>query len=432
MQRWPRRILPTDLSPIGTRCIQIIIPDDDDWERAMYAEVATLSQWMRWERDLGKNGKPVADIWLKALETWSHCDGSPSPIQGMEVDDMPLLRVDCDCNVFITCCDGTEKQLLTKDQIDALLRSQPGAGSPTPQPGGGTAQNCGAMSNGGTWTLPHAVNSGDVLTMSGLNGAWKDKRELFWHCPDGWLFWDGSCVQDLNFNGADPLPSVLHMSIIAEIDGTFYDIIGIDGSGNPTPFTVPGGHTNAQLTLQANIDDLTQVDGTVNFCVTAQNNQVVSWSHTFDFRNAPNPFHPLSDSLVTDAAVWTPGIGWVATDQTLPGGSHERVVGIQLDPIAFAMDSIDFVFSRSVGTLDNTTASGQNLVLNTSVVDSVTWGALVSGSPLHYGWNTPTAITSRIAVILGCANNNTGPTFDGSAIIQQCTVRGHGPDPFAV
>jgi len=425
MQRWPRRALPQNLSPVGTRCIQITIPDDDDWERAMYAEVSTLAQWMRWDRDLGKNGKPVSDIWLRALKTWKHCDNSPSPVPGGLIEDFEMpLRVDCDCNVFVTCCDGTEKQILTADQVNAIANGQPGNGAPQPAAGGGCQTYHGMVSASGKYYVPTIVNSGDTVEILNMSGAGTDGIGVRWFCPDGPQFFAGTCVGAPSFDGADPLPGDPHMSLIVNIDGTFHVAQG-------SPFTVPGGVVNGQLFIQVNDGNLLDNSGNYTFDVIVCNNQPAAWTHTFDFTTNPGPFNPLSDSLVTNAAVWVPGDGWKWTDQTLPGGSHERIVGIQLDPIAFNMDSIDFQFKRVMGTIDSTATSGQNLVLNTSVVNSIIWSALTSGDPLHYIWNTPTVITSRIAVQMGCANNNTGPTFDGSVFIPRCTINGHGTNPFA-
>ena len=76
MQRQNPRQLPENKNPTGTRCIHIEIPDDDDWERAAFSELTRLAQWFLWERNEGKDGKPVADKWASALESWRHmcCD----------------------------------------------------------------------------------------------------------------------------------------------------------------------------------------------------------------------------------------------------------------------------------------------------------------------------------------------------------------------
>jgi len=308
MQRWPTRALPTNLSPVGTRCIQITIPDDDDWERAMYAEVSTLAQWMRWQRDLGHNGKPVADIWLKALKTWQHCDGSPSPVHGMEQEDFMPLRVDCDCNVWITCCDGTEKQLLTADQVEKLLAGQPGGGSPQPAPGGGCQQYPAQLLANGRWLVPTVVSTGDTIEIGSAVGATNDGAELIWHCPDGKQFFAGACVASGGLDGSDPLPTVEHMRLIANIDGSYYDAM----SG---PITVGAGVSNAQVYIQVNDSDLTDNTGQVQFVVTACNNQLGTFAHHFSLQTTDGGFTALSDG--STFATWLAANGWIQANDTL-------------------------------------------------------------------------------------------------------------------
>src|SRR6266700_4048397 len=83
-------------------------------------------------------------------------------------DEMAQIRVDCDCNVLVMCCDGTEVQLMTsKNSV-----SQPAAGSKVPAGGGGTAEYCGRINDNETWLLPVNVSAGHTLLFSDLAGAW--------------------------------------------------------------------------------------------------------------------------------------------------------------------------------------------------------------------------------------------------------------------
>lgn len=402
---------------------------DGKWLPYILGALFPLTASRTWETDDADIRREALDL-LAQIASAKACQVPDN--SGIEVDDCEMkfrmcggkLQV-CDCGTWvdIPSCD---------DNPGGFEPTQPGAGAPQPPAGGGKAYYCGALSGPSEYIIPTLMSSGDTLLFSLLAGAWHGSDDLFWFCPDGYVFVDGVCGDVPPRGSPDPVPGARHMSIIAYIDGTPYDVLGIDPSTQaPTTFTIPSGHTNAQVVLTGNIDDNAKIRGEVTFCVNVVNNAAARWTHEFDFVSSTGPWVPLSDSIVTDGAVWIPGTGWSYKDQILPGGAYERIVGIQLDPIIFSMDSIDFVYSRVLGTRDSTATSGQNLVLNTSVVDSVAWGALDAGTDLHYRYLTPTSITSRIAVQLGCANNNTGITFDGSVIITRAIVTGHGVNPFA-
>lgn len=87
--RYPHRPLPSNASPTGTRCITLTIPDDDEWERDIYSQAAELTKWYMWERDIGHNGKPIADIWRAALETWNRCIENMFDVR--QNDEMPCV-----------------------------------------------------------------------------------------------------------------------------------------------------------------------------------------------------------------------------------------------------------------------------------------------------------------------------------------------------
>jgi len=193
--------------------------------------------------------------------------------------------------------------------------SQPGQGSPVPAPNGGQKDYCGGLGAQQTWLLPVPVSSGDELLFHQLQGAWNDTREIIWNCPDGWVYALGACGQTLPHGSPDPVPGALHMQIIAFIAGNYYDCLGTDVDGNPTPFTVPGGISNAQVVLQANIDDIEHTTGDIGFCVTVTNNQVGSWTHDFQLETNPGGFTALSDGGTF--AIWSPSDGWIQANDDL-------------------------------------------------------------------------------------------------------------------
>jgi hypothetical protein len=426
MQRWPIRALPDNLNPVGTRCIQITIPDDDDWERAMYAEVSTLAQWMRWQRDLGHNGKPVADIWLKALRTWKHCDGSPSPVAGLLEDFEMPLRVDCDCNVFVTCCDGTEKQLLTADQVRNLLAGQPGAGSPQPPAGGGCQQYSGQLLANGRYLVPTVVSTGDTVELGSAVGATNDGSEAIWHCPDGSQFFAGLCAASGGLDGSDPLPTVEHMRLIVNIDGAYYDAMA-------GPITVPGGVSNAQVYVQVNDSDLTDNTGQIQFVVTACNNQSVRWTHTLDFTLSP---HGMAAGVAGAANIgtWTPGVGLTNSDGS-SGSAWYRGLIMAVNTITpFHILSLSITYDLTKGTysLGPSNGLGVDALAGAGGVNeiSILHGSLSNGTNITQTGATPQTGTTGFQIAFITDDDASSPSgFSGSCVVKSLTITGDGPEP---
>jgi len=202
------------------------------------------------------------------------------------------------------CC-GVWEDIPGQASQGNVTTTQPGAGSPLPAPNGGTDQYCGAM--GATeWLLPVPVSSGDTLLFSQLGGAWKDSSDpLVWECPNGWNYALGDCFERSPRGSPDPLPTALHMQIIALIAGNYYDVLQIDSSGTPTQFTVPSGIANENVVLLANINDIARVNGEVSFCVDVTNNAQGTWSSTLDFLTVDG-----MPPVVADVGTWFSGTGW--------------------------------------------------------------------------------------------------------------------------
>jgi len=88
MNRQPLRYLPDNPTPEGTRCITITIPDDDQWERALYSAIRDLGNWNLWQRDVAHNGAVVAKQWRTALDTFTYC-GDASMFDVRQKDGSP-------------------------------------------------------------------------------------------------------------------------------------------------------------------------------------------------------------------------------------------------------------------------------------------------------------------------------------------------------
>jgi len=271
--------LPETIAPPGTRCIQITIPDDDEWENDLYSLIAAeFGRWLMWERDVGKNGTKVAARWRAALKTWKHCTNAPKVVtDGMEIDEMAgLIEPYCDdqgnCRFHFRCdiC-GDWHDVATAS--DTPAPGQPGPGQPQPPAGGGTQTYCTLMPASGGYLLPTHVNTGDVLTITSATGATNDKVESDWRCPDGNVFSPGQCNPGTVTDGSDQLPSSPHMSLIARVAGTYHPLY--PGAA----LTIPGGVSDGRVEIQLNNGEAPIAQGAVTFCVKVTNNQAATWTH---------------------------------------------------------------------------------------------------------------------------------------------------------
>lgn len=401
-ERYP---LPIDVNPPTTVCFQIEVPNDIYHLAAFRGAIFSLAKPYNWEDDIAHTAILAGARWMQIFDALK--PGCPKPDFGsasMEVEDFMPLRIDCNCNVFITCCDGTEKQLLTSDQVKALLVSQPGQGTPQPPSGGGTQCYPVTLQANGKLLIPVAVNTGDVITITSATGAGNDGTVSPWECIDGNTFFAGVCLGGTTgVSGGDPLPLSPHMSLIINVNGTFYPMI--------SPFTVPGGVVNVQPYLQINDSVLTDNAGSYELTVCVQNNQAAVWTHIFDFT------HDIGGWTIFpgEGGHYVPGIGWMS-DST---GVATEMVYIQRIlptlPAGGTYSSYSIDVTAAVGAASNICV---DLVCDTPAV-VVGANHLVCTKPIA----NPDTIDSQIYR----TPNTIG---SGNYIITRATISGVGHDPF--
>ena len=345
-------------------------------------------------------------------------------LNGSEVTEEMPIRVDCDCNVFVTCCDGTEKQILTADQVRAAFAPQPGAGSELPTPGK-CVQYHANMPGNGRWLLPGPVSTGDTLDVTGITGVTYDAGNLDWHCPGGDVFFAGFCSGVTFTNGANPMPSVPEMKLIASIGGTFYDVIG-------GLFTVPSGVSNEPVTFQVNHADISGDGGALSFDVTVCNNQASSWSHTFNLLSNDGGFTNIDYPLHNPTAAWSSGTGWEAIDCVhLFGSGVYTILAIQKALAASTVTGFSMTYDSVLGAnpSGDTTrvslrnGSGDNFIIN---------GAPESGTNITDSWTGSIAGVTEILLFPIFAFADAGGTCDStpSITLKSITISGTGTDPF--
>lgn len=414
--RW---VLPEVVHPPDTICFKIQVPNERAYIGAFYGAIFALSKPYAWQDDLAHTAIDVGRVWADiffALRPNS-CDCPEPPRGGLSEDFEMPLRVDCDCNVFVTCCDGTEKQLLTADQVQQLL-GQPGAGSPQPAPGGGCQTYKATLPGAGIWLLPTSVSTGDTIDVSNAVGATTTGSSGIWYCPDGEQFFAGACVGFAGTIGTDPLPAVNHMKLVAKVGSTFYDVFG------PT-FTVPSGHDHDPVFFQVNDDDLTDNNGSMTFDVIVCNNEAAPWSHSINLRLAPGGF------TASNGGQWIGGTGWQSTDvQQVPTDGQQMVCEWDFGgTIHFLTASI--FFNTVLGSHGGTTPF-QNWQYKDP---GGTYHSLQQFNPATNGTNQQLASTAPFDAIAlawsGAVDGAANPIVtDGSWTVFTLQVSGTGTDPF--
>ncbi len=424
--RFPSRAFDVPLPPVpiagtGDFCITI----DRKWVPYLLGAAGVLCAGGTWESDQERCIAEAMTL-LAQLMDGDNCLTETIDNTGVEIEDCEMkLRMCggklqfCDCGTWtdIPSCDG--------DTGGGFTPTQPGGGTDQPQPGGGTANYCGALSGLQKYYLPTLLNTGDIVTFSMLDGAWNDGIEAAWHCPDGYLFIGGACFQTLIYNGGtDPLMGVMHMALVGEIGGTFYDVLNIDSTGAPQPFTVPAGVVNQPLIVQGNVDYGGTIYGEVTFCVEVTNNQTATFTHPFYLTTNPGGFLPLTDGGTF--ATWIAGTGWDGAQDTL-GSCSGFPPDRALLWISRSMPSARFINTiRIIGSTSTDLGAGSGA--RQLYVDG-------SGSSLGIDSNVgPFDITLPVNAIVNTdfsiLINSICVTAGATVTVETVIVAGDGIDPF--
>jgi len=334
----------------------------------------------------------------------------------MEDFEMPL-RVDCDCNVFVTCCDGTEKQILTSDQVQKLVQGQPGAG--TTPPGPGTCKTYDAkITSGSAFYLPLLVNTGDVLTLSNLDGSSSDAAPVGrWNCPSGLQFFGGICTGSPFIDAGAPAPTLPIGIPLFVVNGVYYDA--------RSPLTVPGGISIQPAAIVLNYASGGAYAGDVTARLEVCNNQAGTFTHVFDFT--------LSDggwaAALAGLANYVLGTGW--TQGTLNGGPNDYTqVNIQIFFPSRLLTSVKVEFIITPGTFSDPGATSQFRALHAT--SSVWTFNFPSGAPPTSPWTYAfSAPVDQLDFSLYCSSSAAGGGGGGGTGVQyRITVEGIGTDPY--
>jgi len=422
------------VDPLSGRCVSIRF--NEAWLQVIAGALQQLVLQTTWQGSAEEVALAQAQAMNLILSLDAAVPGDCAPpdtpqFNGEYEPDMNLCdNLRFNNGVLQANCCGEWTDIPGQSSQGNPVANQPGAGAPVPQPGVAKIY-CGGIDGPNQWLLPVPVNAGDTLEFHQLQGAWNDSAEIIWNCPDGWVYALGACGQTLPHGSPDPLPTALHMQIVALIDGNWYDPLQVDiGTGNPTVWTVPSGISNAQVLLQGNIDDIARQQGAITFCVTVTNNQTPTWTQVFDFTTSPNAF--VTNDLGFSAGTWVPGQGWQQTEYTAPGpDGTDNYFGttIARSFAATHIDTVEADYTYVFGDHSTGTDFGNELYADTGALDTQHQPATGDGS--HSFTATPNATLTKLGVLVVCSIAPTGtPSPEGTALITKMTVTGKGVNPF--
>jgi hypothetical protein len=337
-----------------------------------------------------------------------------------EIGDMTSFRQDCDCNLFVQCCDGTEKKLAFSGDVPAS--NQTNGGEPQPAPGGGLQDYCKSFNANAVSLIPALLNSGDVITMESVSGSGYDGTGLAWYCSNGNVLFVDCQPASGHLDGTDPLPTSNHMSLIVRIGASFYHIdVG-------SPLTVPGGVVNAQGWFQINDADLSNNYGNYQLCYQVQNNVVASWCYEFDFALTNGGWTASLDGFYE--GLWSAGSGWTPNTGTDAGGDLRRIMDILSPTFASTtITEIDMLFDY-VGGYFNADSLAYRISYNGGVLMNVQHSAATDGTNKLFSWTGSLAMT-RLELYIQTDFGFVSPhSPTGSALLKRVTIKGVGTNPF--
>jgi len=417
-------VLPQTVDPPERLCFKIEVPNERYHIAAFLGALQHLASAIYWQDDTAHTAKDVALVWRDIIDAVErdNCEDCPEPPKGEEVIEDMGIRVDCDCNVWITCPDGSEMQIATKDMIG--LPAQTG-GEDTP-PDAGQCKTYHATLNGNsTYYAPFVVSTGDTIEITNAIGATYDPAGGIWFCPTGNQYFAGQCVPQTYTAGGNPVPAAFTGKIVAKIGATFYDVFnGV--------YTVPAGITNQPVTFQINYASIASSGGQVTFDLRYCNNAANHWTHTFDF-TLSNYGWTIPSGFTNVPCVWQAGIGWQSNQCVNLFGTGALYTLVSLQKSLSSPRTITGIQLFYTSTLGSN-AFGDTTRFNVAVgaTDNFIINHAPSAAPVADDtWSGAIANATRLAIAPLFAHGSApGGCVTSSARLTKIIVQGLGTDPF--
>jgi hypothetical protein len=424
--------MPENLSPDKVRCVTFYLPDDPEWYSVFWGTLYEMTYKKKWDTRSVTDAGLVANRWLAVWEAAR--DNFISQLCAQS----GLLGSGCAEEDGCMCClrveNGKLQQLVCGVWTDVPGQGPGGIGGGQPgenpgQPASGACQSLHAQVNyGHSWLLPAPINAGDVLTITGANGAWTNDGDLgVWRCPDGNIYFGGVCIDGTTVTGGG-YPSVdatKPYECLLGFDGTnYYDLSAAASVGGSVIVTIPGGVANAQFTFLAN-RSTPSGSGSVQFSLDFCNNQSSGVNQNNNFRINSYSWVPLVQNPSLVSGVWVPGQGFKDTLGNI-GSVQYRAAGCMITLPSFTLTDFVVRYNLTQAGEFTPTQPGIYLIYNhTNVLGTpINWNARSDGNDQVIEFHGSQAGVTQIGVFVGAGND---PSVDpgGSALITSALVQGH-------
>lgn len=413
--RWT---LPTVVDPPEKICFQVMVPNNLYHIAAFKGAMFELAKAYSWGNDPAHTALNVAAVWRKIFDNLTPGDCAKNTIIFEDFSyDMSIceqLRFQ-DGKLQALCCGEWQD---IDGQGDSTLggSGQPGDGSTQPAPGE-TECYSGRLLGTGLWYLPTNVSTGDTIEITDPSGSWHDGAFSVWRCPDGNIFFAGGCIASTATDGGDPLPAQPHMSLIANIGGTFYPVL----TGGV--FTVPGGVSNSPVTFQANDGTLTDNAGEIAFKACVKNNQAGTFSHLFKMYVNPEGW-----AIVAPAGTFVPGTGFETVNDGPDGfGHYFRSMHARVTFPARTLTRVKVTGDITKGSTLDSSAYLVTFYDPSTNLFTVSYAAGSNGAGQHWEWTgSDSANQLDVQILVGIGSSDPG----GVGIFTEVLVEGLGSDPF--
>lgn len=413
--------LPDNLDPSALRCIQILIPDDNQHLAAFYGAISLLAKWTSWQRDDSNSGSIVAQTWKDAItrsDFMTTCEGETIRIHEWE-DELSICESLRWNNGILEglCCgewvpiEGAEGGVVPSPDVTP-------AGTTRPGPGESKCYNV-VLQGNGRWPLPFAVLPGDNITVSAISGSWHDGSLGSWRCPNGQVALFGSCTGGgQTHEGGDPDAIAYHMQLLADIGGTF-------ASDFSAPIVV-GGSGSQTLEFYANDGTPADNSGAISFRVCVENGAAVPgepWCFVMDFTVSNYGFECFDNGTGICGGNWIPGQGW---ESVARGDDAATLIDVKLTGLPLTT----YTYFRVEYTQVNPTGvGGRFFELYASGISALS-DPLPGGDGDHDYDNVIADITAdeiRIPIENDVASAGTNPAY-----LTYLELHGTGDNPFGV
>lgn len=410
-----RYVLPIDVNPPTRVCFQVEVPNDIYHIAAFMGQIFALARWWSWELDAAHTAKQAAAVWMDIFDNLKRCQ--PTIVGGgADEGNEQLIRQNPDNPCLLeTSINGTDWCAFADLSKCVPAGSQPGSGSPQPKPGGGQQCYHASFEASNKWLLPYQVNTGDVIVVTNTHGAATDGTPS-WFCPNGQTYFLGACSGGTSTSGGDPLNTQPHMSLIAKIGSTYYNMYNAS-------LTVPSGVSNANVEFQLNDGTISDNYGNITFDVCVTNNAAATWSHEFNFLTGSQGFSRKLVGVTGWIGDYIAGTGWKVTAPSDAGNCYGVACGIAV-PSTTTLTSLyaEYTSTAALGGICSTRMSLQTSTVDTGASHMQLFNSSAASGP--FGPNFFSQSGASWIMCFGSAFNT------GTCTLTKLIVTGLGVDPF--